>query len=160
MARRDLFTGRAGEHAVISQLLIREWQVAAPEVDIGDDLLIAMDLARILRVQVKTCRVREQRNSYVGRFRLSVEQVARPSTPELVFVFALYRNETWADFLVIPRRDLLDETTLHNVGGRGGHINLYIRLTDTTVQCQNRDWSHFRNAWTILSGSASARRAA
>ena len=62
VARRDLFTGKSGEHAVISHLLMRRLQVAAPEVDIGDDLLVAGDLARVPRVQVKTSRATEQRN--------------------------------------------------------------------------------------------------
>ncbi|MCY3820100.1 MAG: hypothetical protein OXH52_12175 [Gammaproteobacteria bacterium] len=34
----------------------------------GDDLLVAQDLDRVLRVQVKTCRAREQRKSYAGQF--------------------------------------------------------------------------------------------
>lgn len=41
MARQDLFTGQAGEHAVISKFLIKGWNVAVPQVDVGDDLLVA-----------------------------------------------------------------------------------------------------------------------
>ena len=161
MARRDLYTGKAGEHAVISHLLIREWQVAAPEVDIGDDLLIAKDLARVLRVQVKTCHAKQQKTSYVGRFRLSVAQVSTPRTPELFYVFALFRDQDWFDFLLIPRRDLHDEHALHNVGsGHGDHISLNIRFKGTTVRCGKRDWSRFRANWAILSDLPSPQRTA
>ncbi len=37
-----LFTGKAGEHAVASQFLIRDWMVAFPALDLGVDLLIPM----------------------------------------------------------------------------------------------------------------------
>ena len=152
MARRDLFTGRSGEHAVISHLLMRRWQVAAPEVDIGDDLLVAQDLAQVLRVQVKTSRAAEQTTSYVGQFRLPVAQVTTPHTPELFFVFALFRDEDWSDFIVISRRDLHEEHALYEVGsGTGAHFILRIRFDDKSVQCRGRDWSRFRADWSALS---------
>ncbi len=151
MSQRNLYTGKAGEHAVISQLLVREWQVAAPEVDIGDDLLIAEDLGRVLRVQVKTCRAREQQKSYAGRFRIPALQVTTPRTPELFYVFVVFRNQDWSDFLLIPRRDLHEEHVLRDVGTRNGdHISLRMRFSDTVVQCGGRDWSRFRANWSVL----------
>ena len=153
MPRRNLFTGKAGEHAVISQLLIREWQVAAPEVDIGDDLLVAQDLGRVLRVQVKTCRATEQQQSYAGQFRLSAQQLAAPRTPELLYVFVVFRDQDWSDFLSIPRRDLHEEHVLYDIGSRSGDgISLHIRFSDAAVQCSGRDWSRFRDNWSVPLG--------
>ena len=44
MSRKaNLYVGRAGQMAVISEFLIRGWNVAVPEVDIGDDLLVIKD---------------------------------------------------------------------------------------------------------------------
>ncbi|MDE0453335.1 MAG: hypothetical protein OXI90_16400 [Gammaproteobacteria bacterium] len=161
MPRRNLFTGKAGEHAVISQLLVREWQVAAPEIDVGDDLLVAQDLGRVLRVQVKTCRAKELRKSYAGQFRLSAQQVATPRTPELFFVLVVFHDQDWSDFLPIPRRDLHEEHVLYDVGSRSGDgISLHVSFSEAAVQCSGRDWSRFRDNWSVLSGSTRLERTA
>ena len=51
MSRKaNLYVGRAGQMVVISEFLIRGWNVAVPEVDIGDDLLVIKDQNTALRV--------------------------------------------------------------------------------------------------------------
>ena len=37
--KANLYVGRAGQMVVISEFLIRGWNVAVPEVDVGDDLV-------------------------------------------------------------------------------------------------------------------------
>jgi hypothetical protein len=39
----DLYLGRAAQLFVMSELLLRGYNVAIPEVDIGDDLLVIRD---------------------------------------------------------------------------------------------------------------------
>ena len=52
---QDLYTGCSGQSAVMSEFLIRGYNVAVPEVDIGDDLFVVHDIAgSFWRVQVKT----------------------------------------------------------------------------------------------------------
>jgi hypothetical protein len=34
----NLYLGKAGQQAVMSEFLVRGWNVATPEVDIGDDI--------------------------------------------------------------------------------------------------------------------------
>lgn len=146
--RANLFTGKAGEHAVASQLLVRQWQVAIPEVDVGDDLLAHQDLTRVLRVQVKTSRAVEQKRSYVGHFKLSLAQLATPRTPELLYVFAVFRDRDWSDFVVAPRADLYDEYALHHVGSTyQNNVNLRLRFDETTLVCSKRDWTRYRGNW-------------
>lgn len=49
------YVGRAGQLAVMSEFLLRGYNVAIPEVDEGDDVLVVNDRAdRLWRVQVKT----------------------------------------------------------------------------------------------------------
>lgn len=149
MSRSNLFTGKAGEHAVASELLIRNWHVAFPEVDVGHDLLISdQDFARLRRVQVKTCRAVDQLRSYVGRFNLPLDQLAAPATPELLYVLAVFHADRWTDFVVVPREDLYNEHDLYEVGSvHDGKARFRLRFTDTAVACGKRDWSRFRDAW-------------
>lgn len=44
IARTDsLYFGLAGQHAVMSELLARGYNVAHPEVDVGDDIISVRD---------------------------------------------------------------------------------------------------------------------
>lgn len=55
--------GKAGDHAVMAELLLRGWNVAIPEVDVGDDIFVVDDNAdRAIRVQVKTTEQVARRN--------------------------------------------------------------------------------------------------
>ena len=38
-----LYLGKAGHMAVMSEFLTRGWNVAIPEVDIGDDIFVVQD---------------------------------------------------------------------------------------------------------------------
>ncbi len=60
--------GRAGQLAVMAELLARGWNVAIPEVDIGDDVFVAQDDgARLTRVQLKTTAAEARRDGrWVG----------------------------------------------------------------------------------------------
>ena len=151
MSRSNLFTGKAGEHAVASQLLIRDWHVAFPEVDVGHDLLISdQDFTRLRRVQVKTSRAVEQKRSYVGRFNVPLAQLATPATPELLYVLAVFRGDRWADFVVVSREDIYNEHDLHQVGSlHDGTVRLRLRFRDTDVDCGRRDWTRYRDNWPV-----------
>ena len=149
MPRSNLFTGKAGEHAVASQFLIRNSHVAFPEVDVGDDLLVSdQDFTRLRRVQVKTSRAVEQRHSYVGNFSMPLDQLATPITPELLYVFAVFRAHRWADFVVVSREDIYVEHDIHGAGSaHDGKVRFRLRFSDAGVDCGGRDWTHFRDNW-------------
>ena len=144
-----LFTGKAGEHAVASQFLIRNWAVAFPALDLGVDLLIAdRTHGQARRVQVKTANAQEQTSSYVAQFNLPLAQLATPLTPELLYVLAVFRRGQWSDFLVAERQDLNREHALRRFGGTDGDaIILRLVFDDSTVLCREHDLSRFRNNW-------------
>ncbi len=49
------YLGKAGHLSVMSEFLMLGWNVAIPEVDIGDDIFVVQDNSGTLRrVQVKT----------------------------------------------------------------------------------------------------------
>jgi hypothetical protein len=65
-----LYLGKAGHLAVMSEFLIRGWNVAIPEVDIGDDIFVVQDdNGTLRRVQVKTSAATTRQNSQSGQFK-------------------------------------------------------------------------------------------
>ncbi len=60
---QDLYTGAAGQGAVMSEFLIRGYNIAQPEVDRGDDLLVIHDInGEYQRIQVKTALAKSLRS--------------------------------------------------------------------------------------------------
>lgn len=71
-----LYLGRAGHLAVMSEFLLRGWNVAIPEIDIGDDIYVVHDGSGSLkRVQVKsaTCNIGKRKIS--GQFLVPIKQL-------------------------------------------------------------------------------------
>lgn len=133
MARRDLFTGRSGQLAVMAEFLIREMNVAIPEVDVGDDIVVVRDDHDLItRVQVKTANARAHRKSddFAARFRLSVQQLQYG--PELlVYAFVVRHVERWQEFVIVPRAVLWRLRTEHSIGSEDGSGGLLLELTFT-----------------------------
>ncbi|WP_353259823.1 group I intron-associated PD-(D/E)XK endonuclease, partial [Prochlorothrix hollandica] len=77
MAQRyNLYLGQAGQAAVMAEFLVRGWNVAVPQVDVGDDLFIIRDNnGQFLRVQVKTASGQERSYGYSGQFRLPLPKL-------------------------------------------------------------------------------------
>lgn len=144
-----LFTGKAGEHAAASQLLIRNWIVSFPALDLGVDLLITdRRHGQARRVQVKTANAQEQKRSYAAQFHIPVPQLTTPLTPELLYVFAVFRTDHWSDFLVAERQDIYREHVLHRLSDDDGDaVSLRLVFNDSTVVCGERDLSRYRNNW-------------
>jgi hypothetical protein len=58
----NLYLGKAGQLVTMSEFLARGWNVATPEVDVGDDLFVVEDKKGIFsRVQVKTAQAIERK---------------------------------------------------------------------------------------------------
>ena len=153
MASRDPYTGKAGERAVVSHLLMRGWNVAVPEVDVGDDLFVAQRGTAFVPVQVKTARATERRHYHTGRFLIPVKQLITPRRPDLVYVFAVFRDTDWSDFVVLPRPRLHDQRDVDGVGGTSGSRVLLTISFGQDVRCSGHDWSRYRNNWSLLAGT-------
>lgn len=93
---KNLYVGRAGQMAVMAELLWRGWNVALPEVDVGDDVLVVKDDSGDLwRIQVKTATAQPQQGGYSAQFRISLRQLRTSRTPDLVYVFAMRSSAGW-----------------------------------------------------------------
>ena len=70
------YLGKAGHLAVMSEFLMLGWNVAIPEVDIGDDIFVVQDdNGTLRRVQVKTSTSTQRHFGFSGQFSVSVKSL-------------------------------------------------------------------------------------
>jgi hypothetical protein len=141
--------GKAGHLAVMSEFLLRGYNVAMPEVDLGDDIFVVEDrIGRLWRVQVKTAIGKRRRSgSYEAKVAVSTKQLTTDRDPDLFYVLALRDEDRW-EFLILPRKALVEEHNVHQVGSSsGGTILFTLRVTAKSVVCSKRDWQRWRGDW-------------
>jgi hypothetical protein len=148
--------GKAGQLAVMAEFLLRGYNVAMPEVDIGDDIFVVHDReGQLWRIQVKTAVGKPTRRGHRGKFAVAEGQLRAKRVPDLFYVLSLRRGPAW-EYLVIPRRELFDEHETFSAGSRSGdNVIFAIHFTEASVICSGRDWQPRRNnraEWPILDG--------
>ena len=83
-----LYLGKAGHLTVMSEFLTRGWNVAIPEVDIGDDIFVVQDdNGTLRRVQVKTSTSTPGQKNYTGQFNVPIKQLRNISNVPIHYVF-------------------------------------------------------------------------
>ncbi|MEM7531514.1 MAG: hypothetical protein AAF639_05020 [Chloroflexota bacterium] len=148
--KTNLYIGRAGQMAVMAEFLLRGWNVAVPEVDIGDDLLVLRDEdGNLSRIQVKTASATALQQGYSLRYSVRFSQLSQFILPEVTFVFASRLNKQWNPFIVIPRDILFDSHRLHGVGSltQSGNVTFYFRYDNSEITCGGQDFSHYLDNW-------------
>lgn len=148
--KTNLYLGKAGQMAVMSEFLARGWNVAVPEVDVGDDIFVVRDSdGNLSRIQVKTGSAKEIRNGYSAQFSVPLPQLTFPVSPELTYVFAVRHNQRWEPFIVIDRASLNREYRSHNVGSlaMNNRLTLYMSFFQEKVVCSKRDFTAYLNRW-------------
>lgn len=146
MKKHDhLYLGKAGHLTVMSEFLIRGWNVAIPEVDIGDDIFVVQDAYGILRrVQVKSATSIIRKNGFGAFFRINLKQLFNISQIPVHYVFIVRHQQKWTKPLIIRQDYLLDFVTNQNLGTRyAEHLNLYISFKDGKVLSSGLDFSNF-----------------
>ena len=119
MNQHHLYLGKAGQAYVMSQFLVRGWNVAVPEVDIGDDLFVVRDaVGEFSRIQVKTSNIIERKGGYSAQFSLPIPQLERSTFPELTYCFVLHAENDWQGTVVISRKALLRLYDFSEIGSQ------------------------------------------
>ena len=142
----NLYLGKAGQLAIMSYFLARGWNVAMPDVDIGDDIFVVGDnLGIFQRVQVKTAQATIRENGYSVQFNLSVKSMQASIGENLHFVFVVRKNDQWADMLIIKDKALQDfyENNVQNDAPKDNFV-LYFSFQETTITCLKVDFTPFR----------------
>ncbi len=145
--RFNLYLGKAGQLHTMSEFLARGWNVATPEVDVGDDLFVVEDKKGLfLRVQVKTAHATERTDSYSVQFNVPMLQLEEPISPEIYYIFLVRKQSKWSDMLIIPRETLLAFFKNHHVGTvANDSLLLYFSFKEQTISCSKIDFTAFLN---------------
>lgn len=151
--RSHLYLGKAGQFAVMSELLCRRWNVAVPEVDIGDDIFVVRDAnGEFVRVQVKTSNLTKRNDGFSVQFNLSFLQLKRDFTPELVYIFAIREQQKqWAGHIVISRTDLFNLHQNSEASQKGDNVTLYFSFKkDGQISCWGYDFTPYWNNFELF----------
>lgn len=143
----NLYLGKAGQLSAMSSFLARGWNVATPEVDVGDDLFVLEDKKGIFfRVQVKTAQATERINGYSAQFNLPLNQLLQSIDPEIFYVFVVFKDNESMSKIVI-RRDLLSTIFQDKEIGsiHENYLMLYFSFQNKKVSCSSIDFSGYLN---------------
>lgn len=151
-SRGGLYVGRAGQMAVMAEFLVRGYNVAIPEVDIGDDIFVVRDSdGDLTRIQVKTARGRSYRrgDGCSAQFSIGHTQLATPITPDLTYVLVVRWQARWSHFLVITRARLHELHETAGLGSRsGGRVRIHTALRGATASASGTDLSDHLDDWS------------
>ncbi len=98
--------GKAGQLHTMTQFLLRGYNVAVPEVDLGDDLYVVTDrMDRLWKIQVKTATFNPP-VSPRAKFHIPWGQLVESDDPPLYYIFVIYEEGVPMQSVIIPRRVL------------------------------------------------------
>ncbi len=141
-----LYFGKAGQLVVMSEFLLRGWNVAIPEVDEGDDIFVVRhETSKLMRIQVKASNLKVQRNSKYAQFNISLRQLF--DTPKnFHFVFVSRNENSWESLLIINQLQLLDLYKNQSLGSTHKD-SLTLRLTFKNGKVTNKqiDLTEYQN---------------
>jgi hypothetical protein len=100
------YVGKAGQLAVMAELALRGYNVAIPEIDIGDDVFVLNDRTKeAARIQVKTSTGKRARTRFDCRFSVNVPHVQTQGIPGNYYALVGRCGERWR-FVVVPTSKL------------------------------------------------------
>jgi len=147
------FVGKAGHLATMGEFALRGYNIAIPEIDIGDDIFaVNSTTGAMWRVQAKTAIGRRQKKSTAFRFSIRESAVVTSMTPELHFIFAMRFDDSWK-FLIVSRSVLANYQTTNTLGSAykrktGTYYNYSFTVHDTgKVTSAGIDLSHHLTDW-------------
>lgn len=126
------------------------WNVAIPEVDIGDDIFVVQDdNGTLRRVQVKTSTSRNRKKSYSGQFSVSLKNLRNISNILVHYVFLVRHNEEWSQPVIIRQDFLLEHFESNQVGSESnGNITFYFSYNGDKIECSGLDFTKYKRDFT------------
>lgn len=142
----NAYLGKAGHLRVMSEFLIRGWNVAIPEVDVGDDIFVVKDDSSTLRrVQVKIARAVERHGSFSAQFTLKARQLETTSETLVHYVFVVRREKGWLPPTIIRQDFLMDHMVKCKVRPTPQKdYNVYVSFGPYgSVTCNKKAWKKY-----------------
>lgn len=118
-SNNHLYVGRAGHLAVMAECLSRGWNVAIPEVDVGEDIFVVEDeKSQLAKIQVKTGTGKKSGKGFSSQFELSLAQLENTTEKgnDLRYVFVVRYKRKWQPYVIIKREDLLNKHRIEQAG--------------------------------------------
>ena len=145
-----LYLGKAGHLTVMSEFLTRGWNVAIPEVDIGDDIFVVQDdNGTLRRVQVKTSTSTIRQNSFSAQFNIPLTQLRNIANIPVHYVFVVRHDQQWTRPLIIRQDYLLDHLQNDKIGSvHDDTLNLYFSYSTGKVECSGIDLGKYVSNFT------------
>jgi len=144
------YIGKAGEHAVLSELLFRGYNAALMSVDVGVDIVATKD-NETFNIQIKTRNISKKHDAF--HFNLRIASFERHNAGRTFYVFILRENSK-LDYLILPLHQVeksIEEEFIHIVGN-GKLYRITIKKRDGKVYLGRRenDVSYYVNHWDII----------
>src|SRR5688572_751771 len=96
MKNSSLFFAKSGNLFVISEFLLRGWNVANSQIEANDDTFIVHDeKGTFRRIQVKTAESNGTKNKINARFRIPLYQLRNIGHVRLYYVFTVRHLAHW-----------------------------------------------------------------
>ncbi len=144
------YTGKAGEHAVLSELLFRGYNASLMEVDVGIDIL-ATKKNEVFNIQVKTRNISKRHEAFF--FNLRIASFERHNAGRTFYIFILRQNKK-LDYLILPLHELercIEEEFIHTVGnGKLYRVTVKRRQSKIYIGRRENDVSYYLNRWDII----------
>lgn len=144
--KQNSYLGKAGQFAIMSEFLCRGWNVAIPEVDVGDDIFVVRDAdGNFIRVQVKTATGKRNKRIISAQFNLRRSQLKTEVTPMLVYAFLTRFNDQWLYYALIRQDTLLEHLQDYGMGAQNDNdqINITFALKGDKLFCRKQDFSSY-----------------
>ncbi|SDF13301.1 hypothetical protein SAMN04487996_10929 [Dyadobacter soli] len=134
----------------MSEFLMLGWNVAIPEVDIGDDIFVVQDDSGTLRrVQVKTSTSTVRKDGFSAQFNVSVKNLRNISNILVHYVFLVRNHDEWSKPVIIRQDYLIDHFENNQVGSEAnGSITFYFSYSKGIVECSGQDFTRYVNDYT------------
>lgn len=139
------YLGKAGHLAIMSEFLMLGWNVAIPEVDVGDDIFVVQDdNGTLRRVQVKTSAATTRKGSFSAQFSVSLKNLRNISTIPVHYVFIVRHNNEWSKPVIIRQDYLLAHFENDKVGSEAkGNITFYFSFNKGMAECSGQDFTKY-----------------
>lgn len=149
MQERAPYLGKAGEHLVLAELLLLQFDAALVEVDTGTDILAEKN-NKLFRFQVKTRTVGSDNRS---SFALSEKTLARKILPDY-YMIVLIDSQRIIQTLVFPKEVILSmvkNDLLSHRKKQGLYYGPLIRKNGSWfIKNLKHDISHHLGAYTLI----------
>lgn len=129
----------------MAEFLMRGWNVAIPEVDMGDDIFVVKDSEGTLRkVQVKTATATITQKGFYAHFSASFSNIRNLGPINTHYVFLVRKGNHWCSPVIIKQDVLLQLFQEEGVGNLSGNKLVYrfsYNLDGSSVSSAGIDFS-------------------